>query len=133
QAVDEPRVGDDAQPRRRVDAGDPERAEVAPAHPAAARRLHHGALHCLDGALVAAVAAAPEALGELEDAISTATCLEPTLDAHCTDSLLRQPVRQGLLEVPLVAARQDQRIAETVLALAVLAQRQVVPAAGLAR
>src|SRR6266850_1302833 len=47
--------------------------------------------------------------------------------------LLRQPVRQGLLQVLLVPAVQDQRFAEAVLPLAVLAQGQVVPAEGLAR
>src|SRR5262249_1909763 len=121
-------------------------------------RLHHRPLDGLDRPLVGAMAPAAEALGELQDAISPATCLESTLDAHrssprpppgtsrrpaagegrcgacgSVSCLLRQPVRQGLLEMLLVPAGQDQRRAETVLPLAVLAQGQVVAAAGLAR
>src|SRR5258708_7806106 len=78
QPIDEPRVRHARQPRGGVEPRDPERAEVAPPHAAAARRLHHRTLDGLDGALVAAVAAPAEALGELQDSISTATCLEPT-------------------------------------------------------
>src|SRR5438874_8660032 len=83
QASDEARVRDAVQPRRRVDPRDPERAEVAAAHAAAPGRLHHRALDGLDRALVGAVTPAAEALRELQDAISPATSLESTLDAHC--------------------------------------------------
>src|SRR6185369_16027826 len=82
QAVDQARVRDAVHPRGRVDAGDPERAEVAAAHAPAPGRLHHRALDGLDRPLVGAVAPAAEALGELQDAISTPTSLESTLDAH---------------------------------------------------
>src|SRR5438552_14069409 len=86
EAVDEPRVRHAVDAGGGVDAGDPERAEVPAAHAAAAGRLHQAALDGLDRALVAAVAPAAETLGELEDSISTATCLEPTLDAHLLSS-----------------------------------------------
>src|SRR5947207_3329042 len=48
-------------------------------------------------------------------------------------SLLRQPVRQGPLQMLLVAPLEDERFPQSILALAILAQGQVVPAARLAR
>src|SRR5476651_145181 len=147
QAADQDRVRHAVDAGSRVDAGDPQRSEVAATDAPALGRLHHGALDRFYGALVATIAASPEALGELEDPITTTACFETSLDAHCCSStsswpaeeaagggnLLRQPVRQGLLQLPLVAPRQHQRLAEAVLALAVLAQGQVVAASGLAR
>src|SRR5262249_44610119 len=108
-----------------------QRAEVAAADAPALRRLHHAALDGLDRALVAAVAAAAEALGELQDSIAAPARLEPTLDSHCS-LLLRQAVLKGPLTVVFFAPREDQRIVQPGLPLAVFAQRQVVAAAGLA-
>src|SRR6266481_5000469 len=82
QPRDEARVRNAVDAGRRVDPRDPERAEIAPADATSPARLHHRALDRLDRALVGAIAPAAEALGELQDAISPATCLESTLDAH---------------------------------------------------
>src|SRR5207237_159846 len=116
------------------------------------RGLHEGALHRLDGALVATVPPAAEPAGQLEHAVAAAAGLETSFDAHCCDSsvccglrpppvpdrarscvLLRQPVRQRLLQMPLVAALEDLGAAQVALALAVLAQGQVVAAERLGR
>src|SRR5436305_6374285 len=136
QAGDEPRVRHARHASGGVDAGDPQRAEVATADAAPARGLHQRALNRLDGALVAVVPAAAEPAGELEHAVAAAACLETSLDAHCYDSpsgnLLRQPVWQGLLEMSLVAAVEDLGAAQMTLALAVLSQGKVVAPVGLA-
>src|SRR5262249_42698020 len=86
QAGHELRVRQPRQPRARFDARDPQRAEVAPAHPASLRRLHHCPLDRLERPLVRAVAPAAETLGELQDAIAAAACLESSLDAHVLTS-----------------------------------------------
>src|SRR5688572_4180662 len=66
---------------RRVDAHDPQRTEVPLANLARAVHVHPRVLHRLVGDAVAARTLAAEALGSLEDAVTTTASFESSISA----------------------------------------------------
>src|SRR6185295_6317173 len=94
---------------RRVDALDPQRAEVALADLARAVHVHPRVLHRLVGDRVAAGALAAEAAGGLEHAVATAASLESSFGAgHGESSLL---VRQELLDLVMLRVGDERGVA----------------------
>src|SRR5919197_5725660 len=79
---DEPRIRGAVLARSGVHARDPQRAEVAAAAAPVRRAVVERALDRLVRALVAVLAPAAEALGELQYAVAAAAGLESLLDAH---------------------------------------------------
>src|SRR5688500_1263426 len=98
QALDQPVVGQAVEPRRRVDAQDPQAAEVALALLAVAVGVGHGLVHGLLGHAVGVLLGAVVALGRLEDLLALLSLLVAALDTrHRRTSFLPRadPVRSG--------------------------------------
>src|ERR687891_3009346 len=79
EAGDQPAVAQAVDPGRRVDPGDPERAELGLLLPAVAVRVPHAALHGLLGGLVQLAPAAPGTLGGLHDLLFPGVVRDTTL------------------------------------------------------
>jgi hypothetical protein len=85
--------------------------------------VHPRAVHSLDCATPHATTTADKALGELQDAVTTAAGFEPSF---CARHRLSPTVRQHEIDVDLIGRRHDGRAAKTTNAIRILLRQDVI-------